>query len=53
MTEPDRKQRDRENILVALEMAKGKVFGAGGAADLLKIRPTTRLSRMKSLGIKA
>lgn len=52
LTEPDRKRRDRENVLAALDMAKGKVFGTGGAAELLKIAPTTLLSRMKSLGIK-
>ncbi len=48
MTEEDRKARDRRNILVALEMSGGRIFGDGGAAELLGIRPTTLLSRMKA-----
>jgi len=46
------KQLDRDNILAALEQTGGKVFGAGGAAELLDTRPTTLASRIKRLGLK-
>ena len=31
----------------------GKVYGAGGAAERLGLRPTTLASRMKALGVRA
>ena len=34
-----------------LTMTRGKVMGPGGAADILKLKPTTLFSRMKKLGI--
>ena len=51
LTESERRQRDRENILVALKACNGKVFGKDGAAELMGIPPTTLASRMKVLGI--
>ena len=44
-------ERDRANILAALESCGGKVFGRGGAAELLDVKPTTLASRIKALGI--
>ena len=52
MTEDDRRQRDRDNIAAALRAANGRIFGVGGAAELLRIRPTTLISRIKALGVK-
>jgi PAS domain S-box-containing protein len=52
LTEDDRRERDRINIMSALEACGGKVFGRGGAAELLDIKPTTLTSRMKVLGIR-
>ncbi|MCH7651951.1 MAG: sigma 54-interacting transcriptional regulator [Nitrospinae bacterium] len=46
------KQLDRDNILKALKKSGGKVFGTGGAAELLDTRPTTLASRIKRLGLK-
>ena len=46
------RQLDRDNILAALEQTGGKVFGKGGAAELLDTRPTTLASRIKSMGLK-
>jgi transcriptional regulator with GAF, ATPase, and Fis domain len=46
------KRQERENILAALERAGWKVYGSGGAAELLDIKPTTLASRMKAMGIK-
>ncbi len=47
-----RKQRDRESIVAALEKSNGRVSGAGGAAEILGVKPTTLTSRIKSLGIE-
>ena len=44
-------EMDREHIICALRRANGKVSGQGGAAELLKLRPTTLTSKMKRLGI--
>lgn len=52
VTEAERRQRDRQNIEAALRMAEGRMFGPGGAAELLGIPPTTLASRMKSYGIE-
>lgn len=42
----------RENMLAALRRARGKVYGPGGAAELLGIPPTTLSSRVRKLGLK-
>ena len=52
LTEDDRRDRDRANILSALEACNGKVFGRGGAAELLELKPTTLAARIKTLGIR-
>ena len=52
LTEVDRRERDRANILIALDACGGKVFGRGGAAELLDVKPTTLASRIKALGIR-
>ena len=48
-TEAQMKQRERDNILAALELCHWKVYGPGGAAELLEMKPTTLTSRMKAL----
>jgi PAS domain S-box-containing protein len=52
MTEEEMKRLERENIVAALERTHWKIFGAGGAAELLDMRPTTLASRMKKMGLK-
>jgi transcriptional regulator with GAF, ATPase, and Fis domain len=52
LTDDERRDRDRANIQAALEACGGKVFGPGGAAELLHVRPTTLASRIKTLGIE-
>ena len=44
-------EMDRENIISALKKSNGKISGPGGAADLLKLPPTTLTSKIKRLGI--
>ncbi len=51
--EVEMQRRQRENILAALKKANGKIYGPGGAASLLGIRPTTLASRMKKMKITA
>jgi transcriptional regulator with GAF, ATPase, and Fis domain len=46
------RQRERDNILAALKRTNWKIHGAGGAAELLGLKPSTLISRIKSLGIK-
>lgn len=50
--ESDRKGHERANIIAALEKTQGKVYGQGGAAALLGVKPTTLASRIKALDIK-
>ena len=45
------KLQERENIVRALKQVDGKVFGPGGAAEMLGMKPTTLSSRIKALGI--
>jgi DNA-binding NtrC family response regulator len=42
---------ERDHILKALKLTNGRIRGAGGAAELLDILPTTLEGRMKKLGI--
>jgi formate hydrogenlyase transcriptional activator len=42
---------DRRAILDALETARWRVSGPGGAADFLNLKPTTLHAKMKKLGI--
>ncbi|MDR3458642.1 MAG: sigma 54-interacting transcriptional regulator [Verrucomicrobiae bacterium] len=51
LTENELRQRERANVLLALTKAGWKIHGPGGAADLLGIKPTTLISRVKKLGL--
>ncbi|MBL7780107.1 MAG: sigma-54-dependent Fis family transcriptional regulator [Saprospiraceae bacterium] len=45
-------ENEREHILAVLKKCNGRIWGHGGAADLLGVPPTTLNSKMKKLGIK-
>lgn len=45
-------ENERNHILMALKSCNGKIWGNGGAAELLNLPPTTLNSKMKKLGIK-
>jgi transcriptional regulator with GAF, ATPase, and Fis domain len=47
----DWRQRERANLVTALARAGGRIYGRGGAAELLGMPPTTLASRVKALGI--
>ena len=42
---------EADNLRAALRRTRGKVSGAGGAAELLGVKPTTLASRIKALGV--
>ncbi len=52
LTRDELRKREEANILAALQQADGRVFGKGGAAEILGMRPTTLASRLKALGWK-
>jgi transcriptional regulator with GAF, ATPase, and Fis domain len=51
LTEGEKRDQERENMISALRRCHGKVFGQGGAAELLELKPTTLASRLKRHGI--
>jgi transcriptional regulator with GAF, ATPase, and Fis domain len=52
LTEAEVRQQEQRNMLVALSKAGWKIHGEGGAAELLGLKPTTLISRIKKLGLK-
>ncbi len=44
-------ENERRHIIATLSHTRGKVHGPGGAAELLKINPSTLTSRIKKMGI--
>ena len=52
LTSQQLNEMERENILKALKLTKWKISGSGGAAELLKLPPTTLASRIKALNIE-
>jgi transcriptional regulator with GAF, ATPase, and Fis domain len=51
MTYAEMKDLERENMIAALQAANYRIYGAGGAAELLGVKPTTLASRIKALQI--
>jgi transcriptional regulator with GAF, ATPase, and Fis domain len=51
LTRAELKRQERGAIAAALKQANGKIFGPGGAAELLNMKPTTLTSRISALGI--
>ncbi len=50
--EPEWRERERRNLVNALQRANWKISGKGGAAELLEIKPSTLESRMKAFAIE-
>jgi len=50
--EVEMRRRERENIRRALEQSGWKIYGPGGAAELLGVKPTTLSSRVARMGLK-
>ena len=51
LTEEDIRLREKANIQAALKRTDWKIYGQDGAAELLGLKPTTLLSRIKKMGI--
>ncbi|MDJ1480953.1 sigma 54-interacting transcriptional regulator [Cytophagaceae bacterium YF14B1] len=45
-------ENERDHIITVLKKCNGRIWGSGGAAELLNIPPTTLQSKMKKLSIK-
>jgi len=45
-------ENERDYIIEVLKRCNGRIWGAGGAAEVLKVPPSTLRSKMKKLGIK-
>jgi len=43
---------EKGNLESALQHNDWKIYGTGGAAELLGLKPTTLLSRIKKMGIE-
>ncbi len=52
LTQAEWEANERANLMAALEAAHWKIYGTGGAAELLGVKPTTLASRLQALGIK-
>ena len=50
-TQEEMREREKANLIAALQQTDGKIYGSGGAAELLGVKPTTLLSRIKKMGI--
>jgi len=50
-TEREWRDRERANVMRALERTDGRIYGRGGAAELLGLNPTTLASRLRALKI--
>jgi transcriptional regulator with GAF, ATPase, and Fis domain len=46
------RRRERDNTLAALNKTAWKIHGPGGTAELLGLKPTTLISRIKKMGLK-
>jgi transcriptional regulator with GAF, ATPase, and Fis domain len=52
LTEAETQRRDRENLISVLAKTGWKIKGPDGAAELLGVKPTTLLARMKKMGLQ-
>ncbi len=52
LTDLEMRSRERENLRVVLHKTGWRIKGAHGAAELLGVKPTTLISRVKKMGLK-
>jgi transcriptional regulator with GAF, ATPase, and Fis domain len=52
LTETELRQRELQNLLAALEKTGWRIKGPRGASELLGIKPTTLLFRIKKMGLR-
>lgn len=51
MSAQEHKTLEKSNLERALSQCKGKIYGVGGAAEVLGLKPTTLSSKLKKYGI--
>jgi|CXWL01.1.fsa_nt_gi transcriptional regulator with GAF, ATPase, and Fis domain len=51
LTYPDLKDFERQNIIRSLQETNYKIYGTDGAAEMLRTKPTTLVSKIKALRI--
>src|SRR5262249_1706529 len=51
LTDRELRERERANLMKALQRTNGRIYGTGGAAELLGLHPTTLASRLRALKI--
>jgi transcriptional regulator with GAF, ATPase, and Fis domain len=51
LTDLECRDRERANVMRALEHSEGRIYGRGGAAELLGLNPATLASRLRALKI--
>jgi DNA-binding NtrC family response regulator len=52
LTESEIQRQERDNLFVILQKTDWKIKGTDGAAELLGVKPTTLISRIKKMGLK-
>lgn len=52
LTESELQRRERENLLTILQKTNWRIKGVDGAAELLGVKPTTLVTRMKKMGLR-
>jgi DNA-binding NtrC family response regulator len=52
LTEPEMQRRQLENLRTVLNKTGWRIKGAAGAAELLGVKPSTLISRIKKTGLK-
>ena len=51
VTDREWRERERANLINALKRTDGRIYGEGGAAELLGVNPTTLASRLRALKV--
>jgi transcriptional regulator with GAF, ATPase, and Fis domain len=52
LSDEELRRRERANLVAALAKTSGRIYGVGGAAELLGLKPSTLQSRLRALGIR-
>jgi DNA-binding NtrC family response regulator len=52
LTESEMRRRERQNLLAILQKTGWKIAGIDGAAEILGVKPTTLVARIKKMGFK-
>ena len=50
-TDNEMRRRERDNLVAALRLSDGRIYGSGGAAELLGLKPTTLSARIRKWGL--